>query len=196
MVITNSCSGALCYINEDRNINYQYNNPFIGSGIYADSWYKLLKNFDSIDFHNVRGENKYSAYHLRNINYLILENSIEIRFTHKSNLNEILDNWHRRADRLINFLKVNKESWEQKVLFVSTSYKPDKDEDLINVAESFPNLHQLIDIHSREYLYDIIPFASNNTILFNKSTKYMKDISNYVIDHYFNYITDDYEAKK
>ena len=114
---------------------------------------------------------------------------------HRTELSTILREWHRRSQRLLQFLKENKYNWKDKILFVSTSYHIDNDNDLKKIAEDFPDLHQLIDIYSKEYLYNNI-ITSSNTILFNKQCKKMINISNYVIDHHFNYITDDYETKK
>lgn len=191
MIISNSCVGRFCYINKDYDILYQYNNPFIGCGLNADSWYKLLYNFNDIDFTNICLKSKFSDIYKKEINYLLVDDLIEFRFIH-SNKENIINNWNRRCYRFLKYLNKYKYSWQERILFVSCSYRYDDTNYIKYIATQFPNLHQVINVFRFEKIYKNLKL-SENTILFNTRERKQNKMINYIIENYFKYITDDYK---
>jgi uncharacterized protein (DUF1919 family) len=75
-IICNNCVGGRLY----QQLNVEYNNPFIWCRIYYKSFKKLICNFYTIDFHDIKYDDTYEIDNKRT--HIILNNSIELNYTH------------------------------------------------------------------------------------------------------------------
>ena len=145
-IISNNCVGAEIF----RQLHQQYNNPFMWNLIQWQSYFKLIEDFDNIDFtktkmridkDNAFGENQ-------NTVTIMLQDGIEIPFVHyhkdnrysrpkKGEVNIFYKDiekfaqecWTRRLDRMqsrdILFIYINRERPENDKMFaeLKTPYK-------------------------------------------------------------------------
>ena len=76
-IISNTCVGAGIYKNC---LNKPYSNPFMWNLIDYDSMYKLIKNYDKINFKNIKVEKLNKE--VNNSYAVIIDNSITIKYIH------------------------------------------------------------------------------------------------------------------
>jgi uncharacterized protein (DUF1919 family) len=97
VIISNNCWGYELYHSTGR----EYNTPFIGLFLYPECYIKLLKNFDSLIYSELRFASK-SKYFDQEKNYPIgiLGDTIEIHFLHYSSTEEAQNKWNRRLERM------------------------------------------------------------------------------------------------
>lgn len=125
MVIANSCAGAFTYCNKEENRNYKYDNPFVGCTIFEDSYYRLLRDFDKIDFMNYNLDTKNFPLQpdlKKNCIKLYDTNNEEIIifFIHYDELDVVEQHWKDRVIRLIEKLK--NPNWKDDTLFIYSPY--------------------------------------------------------------------------
>lgn len=97
VIVCDNCWGSSVYQWYKR----PYNTPFVGTGIYADCYLRLLSNFDYYLQQNLKFVNK-SKYPDRELNYpLGLLDDIEIHFRHYKSEDEARTKWERRTKRML-----------------------------------------------------------------------------------------------
>ena len=118
-IIGNNCVSSRLY----RINNIQFNNPFIWASTYYPDFVKLIKNWDSIDFHNITIQYD-ECPRTNNMSPLVIcDNLVKVHFIHyiqddscdkpihrqsKANVdlfyNDIMNytttKWHERVDRM------------------------------------------------------------------------------------------------
>lgn len=102
-IISNNCWGAEVY----KDLDIQYNTPFVGLFLPSTCFIKLLQNFHfllnaQINFIDHTRYNFYKDFHQEHGNYpiAILGNEIEIHFMHYKNEEEAFQKWNRRVKRM------------------------------------------------------------------------------------------------
>lgn len=104
VIISNNCWGGQLY----KWYNKPYNSPFVGLGIHADCYLKLISNFD-LYMNQKLVFIKESKYNYREVNYpLALLNDVEIHFTHYKTMQEAKTKWERRTERMLKVSDKNK----------------------------------------------------------------------------------------
>lgn len=126
MIIANTCIGSYCYKQErfdDYRMALQYDNPFVGNVILNDSFYRLMKRFDTIDFRDYRIEQipYQNSWKETIYNTLILENDIYIYFIHYKSIQQTKDRWDGRVGRMIEIIKEG--NWIENTLFSFVSHE-------------------------------------------------------------------------
>lgn len=90
-LICNNCVGGRLY----QQLNVSYNNPFIWAHIYYSTFRKIILDFNKINFY------KYSFRNKNAISQIVIENCIELNYTHY-----IYDKNYNNATQIENTLDI------------------------------------------------------------------------------------------
>ncbi len=103
VIVANNCWGGEVY----NWFNRPYNSPFVGLFIYGPCYLKLLSNFHSYMFQELKFKTN-SNYISNDLNYPIgILNDVEIHFLHYKTKEEALSKWNRRTKRMFEITDLN-----------------------------------------------------------------------------------------
>lgn len=198
MIIANNCIGAYCYRSEDSHRpSYEYDNPFIGNLILENSFYKILKYFESIDWKNPKYCKGIVPYldTMKTYNYVsLMDDEIRIYFRHYS-FDNMISHWEERTPRMLEFMKT--PDWKNKTLVSFRPYYYKLLEPMtemhyqyrVKIFEELRTEWKLViscDEYSQEY--DNIIHTP-----FKIKYKHTSDVSEWIYENYQKYITNEWD---
>ncbi|WP_161729620.1 DUF1919 domain-containing protein [Proteus sp. G2661] len=98
-IVSNNCWNIGIY----KNLNMQFNTPFIGLAINTNDFIKILSNLEYFLHFELTDKN-----FIDSSNYPIaILNGITIHFMHYTDSKSAISKWNRRKDRLLNYINNN-----------------------------------------------------------------------------------------